>query len=491
MAGPNSSLRKSPNIYYFQYMKCKHAILKACMLALVFFYIPWKVNAQVKPISLNPENPHYFLYKSKPTVLITSGEHYGAVLNMDFDYDTYLNELASKGLNLTRTFTGSYVEPPSAFNISNNTLAPGPGKFLCPWKRSNEPGYANGGNKFDLAQWDEDYFKRLNNFVSAARSKGVIVELALFCPFYEDSQWSLSPMNSHNNINAIDAMPRTDVYTLDKNRGLLDVQEKLVRKIVTELKDYDNVMYEICNEPYFGGVTMEWQHHIADVITEAEKDFSTKHLITQNIANGHAKIENPHPAVSVFNFHYAWPPVAVAMNCDLNKAIGDNETGFRGNTDSTYRMEGWRFILAGGSLYNNLDYSFTAGHENGSFHYPSTQPGGGSDSLRMQLSFLKKFIEGFDFIHMQPDSNLISKASLSHAEARVLAEPGKQYAVYFYGALPSSIELMLPKGKYSISWMDTKTGEYTNREVVQSSNGKVVLSSPDYVGDIALRIVKK
>jgi len=34
-----------------------------------------------KPIGLHPENPHYFLWRGKATVLITSGEHYGAVLN--------------------------------------------------------------------------------------------------------------------------------------------------------------------------------------------------------------------------------------------------------------------------------------------------------------------------------------------------------------------------------------------------------------------------
>jgi len=44
------------------------------------------ISAQTKPISLHPENPHYFSYKGKPTVLITSGEHYGAVMNRDFDY---------------------------------------------------------------------------------------------------------------------------------------------------------------------------------------------------------------------------------------------------------------------------------------------------------------------------------------------------------------------------------------------------------------------
>ncbi len=472
-------------------MKIKQTLLRIYVFSIVLCYSMQEVNSQGTPISLHPQNPHYFLYKNKPTVLITSGEHYGAVLNTDFDYNTYLNELRSKGLNLTRTFTGSYVEPGNAFNISHNTLAPEADKFICPWKRSSEPRYAGGGNKFDLSKWDEAYFKRLKDFVFTAGSKGVIVELALFCPFYEDKQWSLSPMNGRNNINNIDTMPRTDVYTLDKNKGLLDVQEKLVRKIVIELKDYDNVMYEICNEPYFGGVTIQWQHHIADVISEAEKDFPAKHLITQNIANGSAKIEDPHPAVSLFNFHYAWPPVAVAMNYELDKPIGDNETGFRGNSDSTYRMEGWRFILAGGSLYNNLDYSFTAGNEKGNYHYPSTQPGGGSNLLRKQLSYLKKFIEGFDFLQMHPDSTLISKASLPHAEARILAEPGKQYAVYFYGELPPSVELMLPIGTYTLLWLDTKTGAYKNKKVVQSINGKVVVLPPAYIEDIALRIVRK
>jgi len=36
-------------------------------------------------------------------VLVTSGEHYGSVLNLDFDYIRYLDELQSNGLNLTRT----------------------------------------------------------------------------------------------------------------------------------------------------------------------------------------------------------------------------------------------------------------------------------------------------------------------------------------------------------------------------------------------------
>ena len=38
-----------------------------------------------QPLALLPANPHYFVYRGKPTVLVTSGEHYGAVLNGKFD----------------------------------------------------------------------------------------------------------------------------------------------------------------------------------------------------------------------------------------------------------------------------------------------------------------------------------------------------------------------------------------------------------------------
>ncbi|HKG06095.1 MAG TPA: cellulase family glycosylhydrolase, partial [Pedobacter sp.] len=294
--------------------------------------------AQSKAIKLDRANPHYFNYRGKPTVLITSAEHYGAVLNLDFDYVTYLDELKSQGLNLTRTFTGAYVEPAGAFSITNNTLAPLPNRFVCPWKRTGTPGYNGGGNKFDLSKWDDAYFTRLKDFIRQAHKRDIVVELAFFCPFYDESQWIISPMNPVNNINAIAALASKDVYTLDKSKDMLIIQKQMVVKIVNELKAFDNIIYEICNEPYFGGVTLEWQYAIAETIKETEKGFKSQHLISQNIANNTLKIKDPHPAVSVFNFHYATPPVAVTDNYHLNKVIGDNETGFKGNADETYRM---------------------------------------------------------------------------------------------------------------------------------------------------------
>jgi len=465
-----------------------------------------------RPLALHPDNPHYFLWRGKPTILITSGEHYGAVLNLDFDYVRYLNTLAQDKLNLTRTFAGgAYVEPAGAFNIDQNTLAPKAGRFLCPWSRSDQPGYAGSGNKFDLSRWDESYFRRLRGFVAQAGKRGIVVELNFFCPFYEEAQWRLSPFNLANNVNGLGNVARTNVYTLDKHGGLLAPQEKMARRIVSELREFDNVYYEICNEPYFGGVTLAWQRHMASVITEAElsgagfppartgKRPGPLHLISQNIANNQAKIDNPDPAVSIFNFHYAAPPDTVAMNYKLNQVIGDNETGFRGTNNAPYRMEGWDFLVAGGGLYNNLDYSFTAGHEDGTFVYPASQPGGGNREFRKQMRILRDFMSTFNFVKMKPDSSIIKGGVPPGLTARALVEPGKAYAIYLRPALAAQsskpktedaapLQVQLPAGRYRAEWIDPRSGRVAKAGKFKHTGGVRALAVPALTEDMALRI---
>src|SRR6266571_2028030 len=102
-------------------MSCpKPKMFLKASLGLALAFLAFHASAAKAPLSLHPDNPHYFLFRGKPTVLITSGEHYGAVLNLDFDYIKYLETLGRDGLNLTRTFSGAYVEPPEAFNIASN-----------------------------------------------------------------------------------------------------------------------------------------------------------------------------------------------------------------------------------------------------------------------------------------------------------------------------------------------------------------------------------
>ena len=472
------------NAYRAQFIGRLAVILATAMLS---FNRPAKAQ-QTPPVSLDPVNPHYLLFRGKPVFLLGSTEHYGAVMNRDFDYAKYLQTIQQQGMGVTRTFSGAYMEPDGAFNISHNTLAPATGKLIAPWARSQTPGYANGGNKFDLTKWDEDYFKRLSDFVSQASQRGIVVEMVLFCPYYDESQWKLSPLNASNNVNGIGNISRLKANTME-NGNVLPIQEAMVRKIVTTLAPFDNVYFEICNEPYFGGVTLDWQKHIASVIHESEKSLPHAHLIAQNISNGAKKIEQPDPLVSIFNFHYATPPDAVTMNYGLDRVISDDETGFKGTGDDIYRMEAWDFLLAGGGIFDHLDYSFTAGHEDGTFALPSKQPGGGGVVLRRQFAILKTFLESFDFVHMKPDPHVVMGPLPKGVTVRVLSEPGKAYAIYVRGKQMADLKLDLPAGSYRAEWVNPLTGGRLAASVFQKSAGPTVLHCPSGLSDAALRII--
>lgn len=446
-----------------------------------------------EPIHLHPDNPHYFEFRGKPTVLITSAEHYGGVLNGAFDYVKYLDTLAKDGLNMTRVFSGIYREVPSDFGIRNNTLAPREEDYVSPYAKTSS-------GKYDLTQWNPAYFARLKDFVAQAGKRGIVVEYVLFCTYYRDHMWQLSPHHEKNNVNGVGkGATNTEVLSL-KHASLTEAQTAFTRKVVTELKEFDNLYYEIANEPYFGGVTLEWQAHIAKTIAETEAGFTARHLIAQNIANNQQLITKPDPLVGLFNFHYARPPVTVGMNYHLNKAIGLDETGFDGTLDFIYRIQAWDFLMAGGAHYNNLDYSFAVGFEDGTQVVGGDQPGGGSAALRKELKILHEFMGRFAFVKMKPDETAVTG---SHP-VRVLAEPGKQYAIYLHhgrimnGYRPryvvetkrqtATFTVHLPPGNYAAEWWDPKRGRIGKGEIFSHTGSGRQFTSPEYTEDLALEI---
>jgi hypothetical protein len=437
-------------------------------------------------LRIHPDNPRYFAFRGEPAVLITSGEHYGAVINLDFDYVAYLDELADHGFNHTRLFTGTYREIPGSFNIQGNTLAPAPGRYAAPWARSDTPGYFDGGNKFDLTKWDEGYFARLKDFVQQAGKRGIVVEITLFCTMYNEDLWKASPMHVANNINGIEKVGRYEVYGL-KEDALTEAQAAVTRKTVHELNPFDNVYYEICNEPYErGGMHPDWQGRMIAAIREAEKSLPNRHLISLNVAYGSAKIARPHPEVSLYNFHAA-KPEAVTLNYGLGKAIGHNETGGSRRDDATYRIEGWEFILAGGALFSHLDFSFAIAHPRGTL-LDHRGPGGGSPALRQQLRVLKEFIHSFEFVRMKRDMSVIQGGVPEKGRAWALVEPGRAYAIYVVGRGPAELTLELPSGTFRAEWINTLAGSTDREESFAHDGGPRRLQSPDFAQDIALRV---
>lgn len=86
-------------------MMNKH-FLKFSIAAVLIVTATTTLNSQV---SVSKTNPHYLIYNNKPIILITSDHHYGAVIDLDFDYVKYLGYLADNGMNLTRIYPGRKI----------------------------------------------------------------------------------------------------------------------------------------------------------------------------------------------------------------------------------------------------------------------------------------------------------------------------------------------------------------------------------------------
>jgi len=469
----------------------------------------------VEPIRLDPHNPRYFLFRGRPTVLITSGEHYGSVMNVDFDYKKYLRTLAADGLNYTRLFGGSYVEVPGkSFGIARNDLAPGAGRFLAPWMRSDVPGYAGGGNKFDLSRVNPEYLRRYSDFLAEATRLGIVVEISLFSSTYGDMQWDVSPFNPANNVNHTEVSDWRKLNTLE-NGNVLGFQERYTQKLVEVANQFDNVVFEIQNEPWsdrpvLAGVinpylarpgrdhypnsidladeaSLAWQEKVAEWIVKEESPLPYRHLIAQNYSNFRFPVRALLPGVSIVNFHYAYAEAAL-WNEGLDKAIAYDETGFLGPDDAAYRREAWNFLLSGGAAFDGLDYSFSPGHEDGS-DGPPNGPGGGSAALRRQLGILERFLTGFALPELRPDREVVKHAA--GAVARVLSSPGRQYAVYLDGSGPAQLTLELPQGRYTAEWIDVVSGGRLRAESFEHSGGTKLLDSPKFLEGIALRLLRE
>lgn len=473
------------------------------------------------PLALHPTNPHYFVFRGKPTVLIGSGEHYGAVLNRDFDQLRYLDAIAGAGLNLTRLFVGTYYEKQGAFGIRHNTLAPAAGRAIVPWARSTTPGAADGGNKLDLERWDEEYFERLLAFVSRAAARGIVIEVVLFSSYYGADGWAGSPLNAANNINGVGTVPKERANTLD-NGSLLAAQEKVVRRIVERLHGFDNVYYEIQNEPWAdheqpaavvhfsvlpqdmaqpwlfwknrvdlaAPASLAWQERIAAVVSETEAHLGARHLLAQNFGNHGYPLRDVSPRVSILNFHYARPEAA-SLNLGLDRVVGFDETGFANppdrvaapETDAVYRRQAWDFLLAGGGTFSMLDYSFAVGHEAGTL--VNEAPGGGSPALRRQLRVLKDFLHGFDLAKLRPRGGLVVSAPGAFAQA---IGTKTRKGVYLWGDGRTRLLVDLAKGRWREEWIDVKTGGVVKAAAFDHKKDRRTLESPTYENDIALRL---
>ena len=440
--------------------------------------------------SVHPNNHRVFLYRGGPMKILTSAEHYGAVVNGDFDYNTYLKEMQRTGQNMTRVFAfyretadGSPGDIRSM--VEANTLAPQTSAAVLPFQRVDGHGKAlDGLGKFDLDKWNPAYLARFKDFLRKCAQHGVVCEVTFFSKPYSSYRYALFPSHKDNNINGVGVnVKRPNLFITLDDPTVTAFQERFIRKLAEELNEFDNIYYEICNEANLSGGKLDslqneerkiiaWQRHLAGVVREAERDLPKQHLIAVNahfrfeVADKDAgpRMRNDDeayfkdPNIDIINYHYissktqarGWwfqytgPPKGRAgqiwhflrQRDKYRKPVVYDETFsgiVRGNPEryAVNRAEAWEMLLSGGAGYNNLDWSFTPQDETGSGKAPI---GDGrrldGRELRGWFSILRRLLDEHDLSNFSPATGVLPEKIPGYGYAAG-TDGKRRYLLYF------------------------------------------------------------
>ena len=481
-------------------------------------------------IRIDPDNPKYLLFRGKQVVLISASEHYGSVINRAFDFEKYLDDAAAHKMTMTRTFL-LYRELQSARNPSSPCKPESP-DYIAPFVRKG-PGKALDGEPiYDLDTWNPEYFDRLHRFLDAASKRGIIVELTVFSNTYSPDTWALNPFRSENNLQHLNPISWEEYITL-KDKELVRRQEAYARKIIQETSQYDNVYYEICNEPG-GGIPGHatpadvdaWQEEMARVLRDEMRRLGRPHLLSGQQAFTYAEknafpmdatfagktfdIVNDHPLPNtlfdgkvfemgnfmskelmldqVANFcraAYAQPKPTV-LDEDNTASIYRDTTGW-----TIHRKRAWAALFSG-CLYDYIDFSITIGSESGT---KASQAG-----IRTWMQHLSEFMDTYDYVHAKPDTSWIEGAA-KPLVVSALVNAQHDYVAYLGDArevtdptagqpLSGSITLTLPQGTYEVSLYSPATGE-ASPAITIAGGSNAVIELPKFQEDIVVRARQK
>ena len=487
-------------------------------LAMIVFLLV-AASAGAEPVKVCPANPHYFMFNGKPIVLVTSDHHYGAVMDRDFDFTKFLPYLGANGMNLTRIYPGGMFEPTDKY-VRGNPLGPKPGRQILPWARSDQPGahpdLTDPGEPsplFDLDRWDPDYFARLRAFVELAGKHDIIVEVAFFNGMYDDC-WPLMPLYHENNLQGVGTYEPKLCWlftsTDPRNADVLERQKAYVQKIAVELNPYDNVIYDLCDEPNWSGDTVKapspdtsvpWLRALAEAFIEAEKPLPKKHVLGQTVQSASPDLSADAWCDWLPTEYVTAARTAFQKNYGANKPLVNVESDYYGHglvkpyTVDDIRVEGWWFITGGGAGAINLNGEYYRGQETGA---ADTQ-----ERIVPQKKVLKQFMESLDLAGLRRFTDIEGVPAGAFASA--VAEPGKQYAFYLFhgkndgkwgahffttpGAYEDTLSVKgVPAGEYVIEWINPSTGAVTRTETKNHGGGDLKLTTPAYTLDIAMRM---
>ncbi|MBI2023520.1 cellulase family glycosylhydrolase [Candidatus Giovannonibacteria bacterium] len=335
--------------------------------------------------------------------------------------------------------------------------------------RRTGPGNAlDGGLKFDLTQFDQNYFDTLRNGLVYADNNGIYVSIMLFQGYSGNMSgpWIGHYLNAANNINGINGDTNNDgdgaeIFS-QNSAAVTGIQESVAKKMVDSFNDLDNIIWEVANEgPASSG---PWQNHMADVIKKYESNKPKQHPVLISAYSPDASALFSGPADAIAPGASSWessadPYAADPPPTDGSKVVilDTDHIGFTIWRDLELSMQWiWKSFTRG----YNLNYQEMSGN--------AAAKAGGYTAL---------YANKMNLAEMTPRGDL---SSTGYA----LANPGVEYLVFLPGGGGAAVDLIGASGSFSVEWMNPWTGSTVSGSSV--AGGGAVSFSPPFIGDAVL-----
>lgn len=445
-------------------------LVLATLTAAVFGAEPTPA-ANARRIRPHSSNSWYWQYQGRPVMLL-GGSKDDNLFQVP-DLKEHLDAMAAAGANYIR-----------------NTMSDRPdrGFEVYPYKRLD-----NG--RYDLEQWNGEYWKRFQNMLNWTRERGIIVQIEVWDRFdLSGANWEKHPYNPTNNINytyeASKFAPRYPhhpgqnkqpfFFTTPKQRNnalILKYQQRFVAEMLRYSLPQPHVLYCIDNETSGEEAwAVYWTEFIKTHARTAGADvFVTEMWDDWNLQAAQHRRTFDHP--ERFDF------VDVSQNNhQKGQQHWDNFQWTRNylarqprpiNTVKTYGADGGRF----GSSRDGLERwwrHLIGGAAAVRFHRPDSGLGF-STAADASIRAARKLLELVRPWEMAPATQLLRNREAN--EAYLAAKPGAAYALYFPNGGQVEIDLSEQHGSYNVHWIEIATAKSPKKESV-TGGGWVSIAAP-------------
>lgn len=460
-------------------MKKYQLLIFALLISMVACSIA--IASEPSPDRIRPyhENPRYWEYKGEP-VLLLGGTKDDNLFQIP-DLKEQLDLLASVG--------GNYIR---------NTMSDRKdfGFEVYPFKQLD-----NG--KYDLNQWNDEYWKRFANALEWTNERDIIIQIEIWDRFdYARDNWPGHPYNPKNNVNYtyeetgfepeypdhpggdeqpfFHTAPGMEQYQ-KKYDTIRKYQDAFVDKLLSYALKYGNVLYCMNNET---NTPAPWGQYWIERIRQRAQEAGVDVYVTDMWDAWDIKSEPHHvsydnPDIYAFidvsqnnhnkgqthwdNIQWARNRIANAIRPLNTVKIYGADTGRFGNSqDGQERF--WRNILGG----------FAATR----FHRPDSGLGL-SDIAQGHIKSARLLQKEIDLFQCTPDAKSELLGDREENEAYLTYNRRGQSVLFFPKGCDVRLKLAVRANPYTIRWLDLKEAKFSEPETVTLTDGTVRLKSPD------------